>query len=95
MNVEGMYSIYFYKKMERSDSTLRNSIFVIRYSAVRCLARLAAAKADSLIIKKPRHFGVVSCERLDFQTRLGHLFGSFDISWIKAADELIKNFGML
>ena len=59
-NVEGLYSFYFYKKMERSDSTLRNSIFVIRYSAVRCLARLVAAKAISLIIKKPCHFGVVS-----------------------------------
>ena len=55
-----MYSIYFYKKMERSDSTLRHSIFVIRYSAVRCSARLPAAKAASVIIKKPCHFGVVS-----------------------------------
>ena len=32
MNVEGMYSIYFikiYKKIERSDSTFRNSLFDI------------------------------------------------------------------
>jgi len=61
-NIEGLYSIYFYKKMERSDSTLRNSIFVIRYSAVRCSARMPAAKAANLIIKKPCHFGVVSYE---------------------------------
>ena len=67
-NNEGLYSVYFYKKMERSDSTLRNSKFDIRYSirlsssqaAVRCSARLLAAKAASLIIKKPCHFGVVS-----------------------------------
>ena len=62
-NIEGLYSIYFYKKVERSDSTLRNSIFVIRYSAVRCSARMPAAKAANLIIKKPCHFGVVSYER--------------------------------
>ena len=59
-NNEGLYSVYFYKKMERSDSTLRNSIFVIRYSADRCSARLPATKAASLIIKIPCHFGVVS-----------------------------------
>jgi len=53
-------SILSFKKMERSDSTLRNSIFDIRYSAVRCSARLPAAKATSLIINKPCHFGVVS-----------------------------------
>jgi hypothetical protein len=63
-NIEGLYSIYFYKKMERSDSTLRNSIFVIRYSAVRCSARLPATKAANLIIKKSRHFGVVSYKRV-------------------------------
>ena len=43
----------FKKKMERSDSTLRHSIFVIRYSAVRCSVRLPTAKATSLIISKP------------------------------------------
>ena len=59
-NNEGMYSIYFYKKMERSDSTLRHSKFVIRYSAVRCSAQLSAAKAAGLIISKLCHFSVVS-----------------------------------
>jgi hypothetical protein len=63
-NIEGMYSIYFYKKMERSDSILRNSIFVIRYSAVRCSARLPAAKATSLIIKKPCYFREFSSSQL-------------------------------
>jgi hypothetical protein len=46
------------KKISRSDSILRNSIFVIRYSAVRCLIRVI--QATRLIIKKPCHFGVVS-----------------------------------
>ena len=36
-NVEGMYSVYFNKeKNERSETTLRNSTFDIRNSAVRC-----------------------------------------------------------
>jgi len=60
MNVEGMYSIFFIKEMERSDSILRNSLFGIRYSAVRCL--IQAIAAASLITKKPCHFGVVSYE---------------------------------
>ena len=33
--VEGMYSIYLNKEVERSDSILRNSLFDILYSAVR------------------------------------------------------------
>ena len=57
-NVEGMYSIFFNKEMERSDSILRNSLFVIRYSAVRCL--IQAIAAASLITKKTCHFGLVS-----------------------------------
>jgi len=51
MNVEGMDPTFFNKKMElhtahkprwgcASDSILRNSFFVIRYSAVRCLIDL-------------------------------------------------------
>jgi len=44
-NVEGMYSVYFYKKTERSETILRNS-------AVRCLARLAAAEAARMVEKK-------------------------------------------
>jgi len=59
-NVEGMYSIYFYKKIERSESILRNS--AVRYSAVRCLTQ--AIEVASLIFKKLCHFGVVSYERL-------------------------------
>ena len=46
--------------MERSDSILRNSLFVIRYSAVRCL--IQAIVTGSLIIMKLCHFGVVSYE---------------------------------
>jgi hypothetical protein len=61
LNVEGMYSIFFNKEMERSDSILRNSLFVIRYSAVRCL--IQAIAAASLITKKTCHFGLVSYER--------------------------------
>ena len=68
MNVEGIYPIYFYKKMERSDSILRDSKFVIRYSAVRCSARLPVAKAAGLIIKKTCHSGVVSYEVSEFST---------------------------
>jgi len=49
-NVEGMYSIFLIKEMERSDSILRNSLFVIRYSAVRCLTQ--AIEAASLIKKE-------------------------------------------
>ena len=49
----------FKKKVWAKQFTLRNSLFVIRYSAVRCLARLAAAKAASLIIKTSGPFGVV------------------------------------
>ena len=73
-NVEWMYSVYFKKDFAKpparkgsnayaseSDSILRNSIFVIRYSAVRCLIRVI--QATILIIKKPCHFGVVSYER--------------------------------
>ena len=72
-NVEWMYSIYFKKDFAKpparrgsnayaseSDSILRNSLFVIRYSAVRCLIRVI--QATRLIIKKPCHFGVVSYE---------------------------------
>ena len=55
----------FKKKMERSDSTLRHSLFDIRYSAVRCSVRLPTAKATSLIISKPCHFGVVSYKRFE------------------------------
>ena len=62
-NVEGMYSIFFNKEMERSDSILRNSLFVIRYYAVRCL--IQAIAAASLITKKTCHFGVVSYKGKD------------------------------
>jgi hypothetical protein len=48
-----------------------------------------------ILLENGIRFYEVSYRRLDFQIRLGHLFGSFDISWIKAADELLKNFGML
>ena len=50
----------FIKEMERSDSILRNSLFVIRHSAVRCLNQAIAAAG--LISKKTSHFGVVSHE---------------------------------
>jgi hypothetical protein len=61
-SVEGMYSIFFNKEMERSDSILRNSLFVIRYSAVRSL--IQAIDAAGLITQKPCHFGVVSYMRV-------------------------------
>jgi hypothetical protein len=71
-NEDLWYSISFYKKMERSlrlagvaAPTPRGAIphFNIRYSAVRFSARLPAAKAASLIINKPCHFGVVPYKR--------------------------------
>jgi len=55
-NVEGMYSIYFYKMMERSDSTLRNSIFVIRYSAVHCLIQTIEAARLTVVSYKVSGF---------------------------------------
>jgi len=51
------------KKISRSDSFLRHSLFDIRYSAVRFSARLSAAKATGLITKKSCHFGVASYKR--------------------------------
>jgi hypothetical protein len=60
MNIEyrrkEFYRFLLIQKTERSDSILHDS-------AVRCSARLPAAKAVSLIIKEPCHFGVVSYER--------------------------------
>jgi hypothetical protein len=55
-NDEGRRNVFclFYKKIERSETTLR-------HSAVRCFTQ--AIDAGSLIIKKPCHFGVVSYER--------------------------------
>ena len=47
-----------------SNIEIRNSIFVIRYSAVRCSARAADAKAASVNGQKACHFGVVSYEQL-------------------------------
>ena len=35
ININSLHGPFFYKKTERSDSTLRHSIFDIRYSAVR------------------------------------------------------------
>jgi len=49
-------TIYTIDRVQRFNP----SNFVIRYSAVRCSARLPAAKAARLIIKKACHFGVVS-----------------------------------
>ena len=66
-NIEGMYSINFIKRWSdtrrkrlrcASDSLLRHSSFVIRYSTVRCFIK--TIDTVSLIIKKPCHFGVVS-----------------------------------
>jgi hypothetical protein len=56
MNVECRRNVFclFYKKIERSDTTLLNS-------AVRCL--IQAIEADSLIINKLCYFGVVSYKR--------------------------------
>ena len=73
-NVEVMYSVCLKKTIERSlrlvevlTPTPRRAKppfeilrFDIRYSAVRCL--IQAIEAASQIIKKPCHFGVVSCE---------------------------------
>jgi hypothetical protein len=47
-------------KISRSDSILRHSSFVIRYSAVRCL--IQAIETGSLITMKLCHLGVVSYE---------------------------------
>ena len=57
-NVEGMYSIYFIKRLSAANPPFDILRFDIRYSAVRCL--IQAIEAASLIIKKPCHFGVVS-----------------------------------
>jgi hypothetical protein len=48
------------KRTERSDSSLRHSIFGIRYSAVRFLNQLT--EAGNLDFKRLSHFGVVSYE---------------------------------
>ena len=70
MSKGGILSIL--KKNERSlrlvgvlAPTPRRAIpsFDIRYSAVRCSARLQAAKTASVIIKNPSHFGEVSYEQ--------------------------------
>ena len=59
-NIEGRHFIDFYE-FKRQSAAVQS--FEIRYSAVRCSARLPAAKATSLIISKPCHFGEVSYKR--------------------------------
>jgi hypothetical protein len=60
-NVEGMYSIYFIKRLSAAKPSFEILRFDIRYSAVRCL--IQAIEVASLIINKPCHFGVVSYKR--------------------------------
>jgi hypothetical protein len=57
MNIECRRNVFylFYKKIERSETTLR-------YSAVRCFIQVI--EVGSLIIKKTCHFGVVSYKGL-------------------------------
>ena len=57
-NVEGMYSIYFIKRLSEAKPAFEILRFDIRNSAVRCLIR--AVEATRLIVKKSCHFGVVS-----------------------------------
>jgi hypothetical protein len=57
--------IKIYKRLSEAKPPFDILRFDIRYSAVRCSARPPAARAASLIIKKPCHFGVVSYEVQD------------------------------
>ena len=65
MNVEYRRDVFclFKKRLSAAKPSFDILRFDIRYSTVRCSARLSAAKAVSLIIKKPCHFDVVSYER--------------------------------
>ena len=62
MNIECRRNVFyqFYKKIERSETTLRNS--AVRYSIFCGSLFGPASEAASFIIKKPCHFGVVSYE---------------------------------
>jgi len=61
-----MYSVYFRKDFAKpparrdSNAYASESDSILRNSAVRCF--ILAIEADSLIIKKPCHLGVVSYE---------------------------------
>jgi hypothetical protein len=45
---------FIFKNVERSDSTLRHSIFDIRYSAVRCLIQFPTASALAQVLPSCR-----------------------------------------
>ena len=65
MNIECRRNVFypFYKKIERSETTLRHS--AVRYSIFCGSLFSPPTKAASLIIKKPSHFGVVSYKTLE------------------------------
>ena len=71
MNVECRRDVFclFKKRLSAAKPSFDILRFDIRYSAVRCSARPPAARAASLIIKKPCHFGVVSYERFRVQVQ--------------------------